>query len=84
MKLLGNKVIQAAKKKQEIVGHKLTKLENRLYPNRHLQERVFNVTPYLMKYGLSWLEEIYQAVDLTHFDHQVFGMGDEDNRLGDR
>jgi len=70
---LENKVIQAAKKNQEIVGRKLTKLENRLYPNRNLQERVFNVTPYLMKYGFTWLEELYRDVDLTHFDHQVVG-----------
>jgi bacillithiol biosynthesis cysteine-adding enzyme BshC len=76
MNLLETKVIQAAKKKQEIVGRKLTKLENRLMPNRHLQERVFNVTPFLMKYGFSWLEELYRAVDLTHFDHQVFGFED--------
>ena len=78
MNILENKVIQAAKKNQEILGRKLTKLENRLCPNRHLQERVFNVAPYLMKYGRSWLEELYQTVDLTHFDHQVFGMGVED------
>jgi len=78
MNILENKVIKAAKKNQEILGRKLTKLENRLMPNRHLQERVFNVTPYLMKYGFSWLEELYQAFDLTHFDHQVFGMGVED------
>ncbi len=73
MNVLEGKVIQAAKKNQEIVGRKLTKLENTLCPNRHLQERVFNVTPFLMKYGFSWLDELYQAVDLTHFDHQVFG-----------
>jgi len=73
MRSLGDKVIQASKKKQEILGRKLTKVENRLYPNRHLQERVFNVTPYLMKYGLSWLEQICRAVDLTHFDHQIVG-----------
>ncbi len=73
MKNLENKVVQAAKKNQEIVGRKLTKLENRLYPNRHLQERVFNVTPFLMKYGFPWLDELYEAVDLAHFDHQVFG-----------
>jgi len=78
MNLLEKKAIQAAKKKQEIVGRKLTKLENRLYPNRHLQERVFNVTPFLMKYGFSWLEELYRAVDLTHFDHQVFGFEAEE------
>ena len=73
MKGLENKVVRAAKKSQDIVGRKLTKLENRLYPNRHLQERVFNVTPFLMKYGFSWLEQLYRAVDLTHFDHQVVG-----------
>jgi len=73
LNLLEGKVIQAAKRKQEVVGRKLTKLENTLCPNRHLQERVFNVTPFLMKYGFSWLDELYEAVDLTHFDHQVFG-----------
>jgi hypothetical protein len=26
-----------------------------------------------MKYGVYWLDELYEAVDLTHFDHQVFG-----------
>jgi hypothetical protein len=26
-----------------------------------------------MKYGFSWLDELYEAVDLTDFDHQVFG-----------
>ena len=78
MNLLEGKVIQAAKKKQDIVGRKLTKLENTLCPNRHLQERVFNVTPFLMKYGFSWLEELYEAVDLTHFDHQVFGFEAEE------
>ena len=82
LNFLEDKVFQAAKKKQQIVGQKLTKLKNNLHPNRHLQERLFNVTPYLMKYGLSWLEEISQAVDLTHFDHQAFGMGDEDGDRG--
>jgi len=84
MNLLENKVIQAAKKKHEIVGNKLTKLENSLYPNRHLQERYFNVVPYLMKYGFAWLEELFQAVDLTHFDHQVFGVGDGSSRSGEQ
>lgn len=76
--VLENKVIQASKKNLAIQGRKLTKLENGLMPNRHLQERYFNVTPYLMKYGFSWLEALYQAVDLTHFDHQTFGMGGQE------
>jgi len=76
--VLENKVIQAAKKNQAIQGRKLTKLANGLMPNGHLQERYFNVTPFLFKYGFSWLEELYRAVDLTHFDHQVFRMGAED------
>ena len=84
MNLVANKVVQAAKKKQEIVGRKLEKLENRLFPNRNLQERVLNVTPYLMKYGFSWLDELYEAVDLTHFDHQVIGFEVEDHQTGDQ
>ena len=74
LNLLDGKIIQAAKRNQKTVGQKLTKVENTLYPNRHLQERVLNVTPLLMKYGFSWLDELYEAVDLTHFDHQVFGL----------
>ncbi len=31
-----------------------------------------------MKYGFSWLEELYRAVDLAHFDHQVFGFEAEE------
>jgi bacillithiol biosynthesis cysteine-adding enzyme BshC len=72
LNLLETKVVQAAKKKQKIVGRKLTKVENMLYPNQRLQERVFNVTPFLMKYGVAWLEDLYHALDLTHVDHQVF------------
>jgi uncharacterized protein YllA (UPF0747 family) len=78
MGVMENKVIQAAKKKQAVQGQKMTKLENALMPNGHLQERYFNVTPFLFKYGFSWLEGLYQAVDLTHFDHQVLRMGVED------
>ena len=74
LNLLDGKIIQAAKRNQKTVGQKLTKVENTLYPNRHLQERVLNVTPLLMKYGFSWLDELYEAVELTHFDHQVFGL----------
>jgi len=82
LNLLEGKVIQAAKRKQETVGRKLTKLENTLCPNRHLQERVFNVTPFLMKYGFSWLDDLYEALDLNHFDHQIFNF--ENNRSGDQ
>ncbi len=72
--LLENKVLKASKKRQAIVKQQLFNLDNNLYPDRHLQERVFNITPYLIKYGFGWLDELYQAVDLTHYDHQIFRM----------
>ncbi len=83
LNLLEGKVIQAAKRNQKTVGQKLTKLENNLNPNRNLQERVLNVTPFLMKYGSSWLDDLYEAVDLTHFDHQVFGLTTIDRGTGE-
>jgi bacillithiol biosynthesis cysteine-adding enzyme BshC len=74
--LLDERALKAAKRRQAIVGQRLASLENRLYPKRHLQERVFNVTPFLMKYGPAWLERLYETVDLEHYDHQVFWMGE--------
>jgi len=70
--LLEKKVLKASKKRQTIVRQQLLSLENNLYPERHLQERVFNITPLLVRYGFAWLDKLYQAVDLTHFDHQIF------------
>jgi bacillithiol biosynthesis cysteine-adding enzyme BshC len=68
---LEKKIGQAATKRSEIAARQLRAAADHLYPNRNLQERVFGVVPYLIKYGLSFLDRIDAAIDLDEYGHQV-------------
>ncbi len=68
---LEKKILQAAKKRSEIAVQQLRKAIDNLYPNRNLQERVFNVVPYLVKYGAAVMDMLDQAVKLEEHDHQI-------------
>ena len=57
--------------KNETAARQLRKAADNLFPDRRLQERVFNVVPYLIKYGYAFLEKLDQAVDIDEHDHQV-------------
>jgi bacillithiol synthase len=72
LEFLDKKVRQAAKKKDEIVRRQLQKAVDHIYPKGGLQERVFNVTPYLIKYGPSFLERLAGSIGVDTFDHEVF------------
>ena len=59
-------------------GRQLHKAADNLYPNQRLQERVFNIVPYLIKYGYAFLEKLDQAVDIGEHDHQVVVIDESD------
>ncbi len=69
--LLEKKIHKAFKKRNTVMMKRVRLAENSLYPNRHLQERVFNVTPFLVKYGFAFIDRLYKAVDIEHHDHQI-------------
>ena len=71
LEFLDKKVRQAAKKKDEIAQRQLRKAVDNLCPGGHLQERVFNIAPYLMKYGPAFLDRLAHSVVSGEFDHQV-------------
>jgi bacillithiol synthase len=71
---LEKKVLQAAKKRNEIAVQQLRQALDNLYPNRNLQERVFNVVPYLIKYGAAFMDKLDQAVEIDDYDHQIVTM----------
>ena len=71
LEFLDKKVRQAAKKKDEITQRQLRKAVDNLCPGGHLQERVFNIAPYLMKYGPAFLDRLAHSVVSGEFDHQV-------------
>jgi uncharacterized protein YllA (UPF0747 family) len=70
-KSLERKIRQAASKRNETAGRQLRKAVDNLYPNQRLQERVFNIVPYLIKYGYAFMEKLDQAADIDEHDHQV-------------
>jgi bacillithiol biosynthesis cysteine-adding enzyme BshC len=73
-KFVEKKVRQAAAKRNEIAVRQLRKASDDIYPNERLQERVFNILPYLIKYGYAFLEKLDQVVDINEHDHQVLFM----------
>jgi len=74
LKFLEKKIQQAAKKRNETAILQLRKAVNHLYPNQRLQERVFNIAPYLIKYGYAFMERLDQAIDIDEHGHQLILM----------
>ncbi|MFQ5750787.1 MAG: bacillithiol biosynthesis cysteine-adding enzyme BshC [bacterium] len=69
--ILEKKILQAYKKRNEVISQQIHKAKNNLYPNNHLQERVLNVVPFLIKYGFGFIDRVYEAMDISNFDHQT-------------
>ena len=68
------KVQRAARKRNDIAVQQLHKAVDNLFPNQRLQERVFNIVPYLIKYGSAFVDQLDQAIDIDVTDHQFLVM----------
>jgi bacillithiol synthase len=42
-----------------------------VYPERHLQERLYSILPFLAKHGIDLASRLYQAVDVSCPDHRL-------------
>jgi bacillithiol biosynthesis cysteine-adding enzyme BshC len=42
-----------------------------IFPERHLQERLYSILPFLAKHGLDLVEQIYEAIELDCPDHRM-------------
>jgi bacillithiol biosynthesis cysteine-adding enzyme BshC len=68
---LEKKVRQAASRRDETARRQVRKAAASLYPTGRLQERVFNIVPYLIKHGASLMDNLDEAVNIDEHDHQV-------------
>lgn len=57
---LEKKMLRAEKKKFEAEQRQLYKIKKQLFPNNNLQERVDNLLPYYAKWGMQFLQVIYE------------------------
>jgi bacillithiol biosynthesis cysteine-adding enzyme BshC len=71
LKFLEKKILRAAAKRDETAVRQLHKAIANLYPKQHLQERVFNIVPYLTKYGYSFMDKLDRATDMDEHNHQI-------------
>jgi bacillithiol biosynthesis cysteine-adding enzyme BshC len=71
---LEKKVFGAGRKRNEIAVRQLQTAVDNIFPNHGLQERVFNIVPYLLKYGAAFMEKLDATVALDEFDHQVVAL----------
>lgn len=65
------KFVGAESRQQEILARQVDSLLRTLYPSRGLQERQINIFYFLSRYGPEFLEELYDAIDLSEPDHQL-------------
>jgi len=68
---LENKVMKAVEQRSAVAAGQVRTVMENLAPGQSLQERKLNITPYLVKYDWSFLETLYQAVEIGSFKHKL-------------
>ncbi len=71
LEAIEKKIVQASKRQNETLQQQLEHAGNSLYPHQHLQERELNLTSFLCKYGKNLIKQLYEALDLSCFEHQI-------------
>ena len=46
-------------------------LSNLIFPERHLQERLYSFLPFLARHGFELLDQVYEAIELDCVDHRL-------------
>lgn len=75
LKRLGEKLFQIYRQKDQTLKEQIYKARNNLFPDNKLQERVLNVTPFLVKYGFGFVDYLYNKVEIGRADHQLLEIG---------
>src|SRR5262249_21289773 len=68
---LRTKFVNAEARRSDTLERHLDSVLNSLFPEKKLQERVINVTSFLMRYGLGFIRRLEEELDLDSREHQV-------------
>jgi len=58
-------------RRSERAMHDASSLYGLIYPERHLQERLYSIVPLLAKHGLGLIDQIHEAIELDCPDHRL-------------
>jgi len=65
------KVGREALRRDNRAGRDAASLYNLIYPERHLQERLYSILPFLAQRGLDLIPRVYEALQLDCPDHRL-------------
>ncbi|MGA3027542.1 MAG: bacillithiol biosynthesis cysteine-adding enzyme BshC [Bryobacteraceae bacterium] len=65
------KVQREALRRDERARAEAAYLSGLVFPNKHLQERLYGILPFLAQYGGGFVDTLYERVDLANPDHQL-------------
>jgi uncharacterized protein YllA (UPF0747 family) len=68
---LRTKFVNAEARRDETLERHLEAISNSLFPEKKLQERVINITSFLARYGLGFVQRLEEALHLDSREHQV-------------
>jgi len=68
---LRTKFVNAEARRNETLERHLDTIGNSLFPEKKLQERVLNITSFLVRYGLAFLPRLEETLSLDSRAHQV-------------
>jgi bacillithiol synthase len=71
METLQTKFVNAEARRNATLERQLDTIGNSLFPEKKLQERVLNISSFLVRYGLSILPRLEQLLELDPREHQV-------------
>lgn len=60
-----------ALRRDERAARDAASLYDLIYPERHLQERLYSILPFLAKHGLDLIDHIYSSIELECSDHRL-------------
>lgn len=69
---LKNKTADSLKRKHETSLRQIEKVSASIFPNETLQERVFTVFYFCNKYGLDFINKLYEVLEINKFEHQYW------------
>jgi bacillithiol synthase len=65
------KTARECARRDERAASETAHLANLIYPHRHLQERLYSILPFLARYGLDFVDRLYENVQVDRPDHRI-------------
>jgi bacillithiol biosynthesis cysteine-adding enzyme BshC len=65
------KTAREALKRNQRAGEEASFMTNLIFPEKHLQERLYSILPFVAQHGLGLIDTLYEHVNLDCPDHKV-------------